>query len=204
MNDMETATIKIDEVTPHPRNVREGDIGAISQSLESNGQYKPIVYQKSTGFILAGNHTWKAAKQLGWKTIGATAFDCNDEQALRILIADNRASDLATYNEKELFDVLQELANSAAELDGTLYDGDDLDDLAYKLQGSQGFVAEGLTIGDLKDNYDNNDVRNLSLPYDREKIDVIKQRLEKIRRAMDVETFADVVWNLVEKQHDRS
>jgi hypothetical protein len=201
---MEQLTIEIDAVTPHPRNVREGDIGAISESLKANGQYKPIVYQPSTGHILAGNHTWKAAKALGWKTIGATAFDCTDEQALRILIADNRASDLATYNDKELFDVLQELADSVEGLQGTLYDGDELDDLAYRLQGSQGFVAEGLTLGELKDNYENNDVRNLSLPYDREKIELIKQRLETVRKKMDVETFSDVVWNLVEKQYDRS
>jgi hypothetical protein len=201
---MEQLTIEIDDVKPHPRNVREGDIGAISESLKANGQYKPIVYQPSTGHILAGNHTWKAAKALGWKTIGATAFDCTDEQALRILIADNRASDLATYNDKELFDVLQELADSVEGLQGTLYDGDELDDLAYRLKGTQGFIAEGLTLGELKDNYENNDVRNLSLPYDREKIELIKQRLETVRKKMDVETFSDVVWNLVEKQYDRS
>ena len=202
--DLSTEKINIDKVKPHPRNVREGDIGAISESLKANGQYKPIIYQPSTGHILAGNHTWKAAKALGWKQIIATAFDCDDEQALRILIADNRASDLATYNEQELFDVLKELAESTSGLEGTLYDGDGLDDLAYKLQGSQGFIAEGSTLAELKDGYDNNDVRNLSLPYDREKIELIKQRLELIRSKMSVETFSDVVWNLVEKQYDRS
>lgn len=204
MSAIETQTIDIDTVHPHPRNVRQGDIGAISQSLQAHGQYRPITYQKSSGRILAGNHTWKAAKALGWKNIVASAVICDDEQALKILLADNRSSDLATYDDKELMDLLKELSINDPLLEGTLYDGDDLDDLIYKMQGSQGFIAEGLTLEDLKEGYDNNDVRNLSLPYDREKIDLIKQRLEAIRNKMDVETFSDVVWNLVEKQYDRS
>ena len=204
MSAIETETIDIDTVHPHPRNVRQGDVGAICESLKAHGQYKPITYQKSTGRILAGNHTWKAAKALGWTNIVASAVVCDDDQALKILLADNRSSDLATYDDKELMELLKELSQNDPLLEGTLFDGDDLDDLIYKMQGSQGFIAEGLTLSDLKEGYDNNDVRNLSLPYDREKIDLIKQRLEAIRNKMDVETFSDVVWNLVEKQYDRS
>jgi hypothetical protein len=72
----------------------KGDVGAISESLKAHGQYRPITYQKSTGRILAGNHTWKAAKALGWKEINASAIECDDEQALRILLIDNRTSEL--------------------------------------------------------------------------------------------------------------
>jgi ParB-like chromosome segregation protein Spo0J len=118
--------INISELTPHPRNVRQGDIGAISVSLETFGQYRPIIYQKKTKHIIAGNHTWKAAKQLGWKTINAEAFDCDDDTALRILIADNRATDLATYDDTALLELLKELAATEKKLDGTLFEGDDL------------------------------------------------------------------------------
>ena len=51
----------IASVQPHPRNVRQGDVGAIATSLSTHGQYRPIVVQESTGHILAGNHTYKAA-----------------------------------------------------------------------------------------------------------------------------------------------
>lgn len=119
----------IDTVQPHPRNVRQGDIGAISQSLEAHGQYRPIVFQRSTGNIIAGNHTWKAAKALGWTKIDAIAFECNDEKALRILLVDNRSSDLATYDDAGLVELLKELADTDDGLLGTLWDGDDLDQL---------------------------------------------------------------------------
>jgi hypothetical protein len=121
--------IAIGSVKNHPRNVRQGDIGAISQSLKDNGQYRPIVVQRSTGYVLAGNHTLKAAKALGWKEIAATFIECDDDRALRILLADNRTNDLATYDDNALADLLKELATSAQGFTGSGYDGDDLDTL---------------------------------------------------------------------------
>lgn len=124
----------IDEITTHPKNVRQGDVGAISHSLVSHGQYRPIVVQKSTGNILAGNHTYLAAKALGWSSIAATFVDCDDEQALRILLVDNRTTDLATYDNGALIDLLKDLNSTAIGLDGTAFDGNDLDQLITDLQ----------------------------------------------------------------------
>lgn len=201
MSEIETQTIDIDTVHPHPRNVRQGDIGAISQSLQAHGQYRPITYQKSTGRILAGNHTWKAAKSLGWKNIVASAVICDDEQALKILLADNRSSDLATYDDKELMDLLKELSINDPLLEGTLYDGDDLDDLIYKMQGSQGFVMEGNDINAIIGEYENKDTRNLSLPYSMEQIETIRQRLTELQTNMNIDDWSTIVWQLVEERH---
>jgi site-specific DNA-methyltransferase (adenine-specific) len=127
--EIETLAINIDEVHTHPANVRQGDVGAISESLKAHGQYRPIVYQQSTHRILAGNHTYKAAKALGWTHIAATPVICDDEQALRILLADNKANDLATYDEPELIELLKQLADTSDGLLGTLFDEDELDSL---------------------------------------------------------------------------
>ena len=121
--------VDIETLQTHPRNVRQGDVGAISISLEKNGQYRPIVVHKSTSQILAGNHTYKAAKALGWTHIAATPVICDDEQALRILLADNKANDLATYDEPELIELLKQLADTSDGLLGTLFDEDELDSL---------------------------------------------------------------------------
>lgn len=134
-------------LTPHPRNVRQGDVGAIVTSLEAHGQYRPIVVQKETGHILAGNHTYQAAKALGWDKIAVTYVDCDNEQALRILLADNRANDLASYDDNALAELLTELAEGAG-LDGTLFEPEDLqnllDDLAPKdFAGTHGVDPSG-------------------------------------------------------------
>jgi len=125
--------VPIKDLQTHPRNVRQGDVGAISQSLEQHGQYRPIVVQRSTGRILAGNHTYKAAKALGWKDVAATYVDCDDDQAMRILLMDNRANDLATYDDSALVEMLKELLATDLQLEGTGFSPDDLDDLLQVL-----------------------------------------------------------------------
>jgi hypothetical protein len=133
---LETKSVSIDDVQPHPKNVRQGDIGAISESLTAHGQYRAIVVQKSTGHILAGNHTWKAAKALNWKQIEAHMIDCDDDRAMRIMLADNRANDLASYDDAALAELLKELNATDLGLDGTMFDGDALDRLVADIETS--------------------------------------------------------------------
>jgi hypothetical protein len=115
-------------------NVRQGDIGAIVESLKVHGQYRPIVVQRSTGHILAGNHTWKAARTVGLKTLDVTYVDVDDDEALRILLIDNRTNDLSTYDESALVELLKQLHFSERGLVGTGFDGDDIDELIKSLE----------------------------------------------------------------------
>ncbi|WP_206305530.1 ParB/RepB/Spo0J family partition protein [Actinacidiphila soli] len=122
--------VAIDDLAPYFRNPRTGDVDAIAESLRVNGQYKAIVVNRGThtgrpNEILAGNHTWAAAKQLGWEQIAATWVDVGDEDAARIVVVDNRTSDLAGYDSELLADILEELPD----LDGTGYDQGALDKL---------------------------------------------------------------------------
>lgn len=117
--------VDIDSLTEHPSNARQGDVGAISESLKAHGQYDPVKFRKETGEIVVGNHRWKAARALGWTKIAAVPLDIDADEALRILLNDNRSSDLASYNEPLLIDTLKALPD----LEGTGFDGDALDEL---------------------------------------------------------------------------
>jgi len=131
---IEHTIVDIDSVQPHEKNVRQGDIGAISESLKAHGQYRPIVVDKRTNRILAGNHTWKAAKALGWQQIAAGYVETkDDDEALRILLADNRTTDLASYDDSGLAELLKQLSETDIGLEGTAFDGDDLDALLKDL-----------------------------------------------------------------------
>lgn len=122
--------VLVETLRPHPENPREGDVAAIAESLTVNGQYRPLVVQAGTGVIVAGNHTWKAAQRLGWEFIDVVMLDIDDQQARRILLADNRLSDLAHYDDAALLLVLQELGT---DLDGTGYTAVSVEDLAKLL-----------------------------------------------------------------------
>ena len=120
-----TEIVSLNAVQPHPRNAREGDIGAISESLRVLGQFRPIVADSASKTILVGNHTWESARALGWTEIAVTWIDVTEEQATRILLADNKTADLATYNDEDL----QILLASLTEFSGTGFDGDDVDSI---------------------------------------------------------------------------
>ena len=120
-----TETVPISSLHAHPKNARKGDVDLIRESLASHGQYRPIVANKRNNYILAGNHTWRAAQQLGWKEISVSWVDVDDVEEKRIMLVDNRASDLASYDESLLVSLLR----SCEDMTGVGYTKDDLDDL---------------------------------------------------------------------------
>ncbi len=129
----EHKTVAIDSVRPHPRNVRQGDVGLIHESIGANGFYSDIIVQKSTGLIIVGNHRWSAALQAGAKEIPVKFIDVDDGAALRILLADNKTSDSAMNDDAALAELLQELAGDGG-LEGTGFSDDDLDELLSDLK----------------------------------------------------------------------
>ena len=131
--------VKISTVKHRGKNPRKGDVELIKESLEVNGQYRPIVVNKNTGEVLAGNHTLKAAKALGWKKIAATFVEASEEEAARIVLVDNRANDVATYENTVLVDLLKEFED----LKGTGYSNADITTILQELGADA--VQEGET-----------------------------------------------------------
>jgi ParB-like chromosome segregation protein Spo0J len=66
-----------------------------------------------------------AARELGWEEIDASFVDVSDEEATRIVLVDNRTSDLATYDDE----LLAELLEGLGDLAGTGFDDQALDEL---------------------------------------------------------------------------
>lgn len=123
--------VPLDQLKPYGTNPRRGDVAAIADSLRANGQYRPIVVNRRTREVLAGNHTLAAARDLGWTHIAATWVDADPEQAARIVLIDNRANDLASYDDTVLAELLASLNGQLA---GTGYDNADLDALLAGLE----------------------------------------------------------------------
>ena len=127
----QVASVPLSSLEAYPTNPRRGDIEAIAQSLKAHGQYRPIVVQYGSNFILAGNHTYKAAKKLGWKKIKITYVDVDEESARKIVLADNRLTDLAGYNEP----LLKSLLNALPELEGTGFTQSEVETLDRLISG---------------------------------------------------------------------
>lgn len=105
-------------LAPHPRNPNKGDVGAIRASIDKNGWYGAVTVQEATGYILAGNHRFFAAAGKKAPEIPAVVLNCDDETALRILLADNQVARRAIIDEEKVRELLDDLGS----LDGTGYD----------------------------------------------------------------------------------
>lgn len=102
--------VPVGDLTTHPQNPRRGNIDRIADSLSRFGQMRPIPYQESTGYIVAGNHTFRAAVEtLGWTHVAAVPAELEDGEALAYVIADNRTADLGEYDDAALAAALNSL-----------------------------------------------------------------------------------------------
>lgn len=121
--------VPIDSVQQHPDNANNGDVDEIMMSIETGIMYHPATVQQSTGYLLRGNHTWLACKEMGatqFPIKPLTPEECDDTLALKILMGDNRIANLA------MMDRGQELAN------------------LYRLQESDALVGSGYRDADIE------------------------------------------------------
>lgn len=176
----------IDSLRTHPENPRRGDIDLIAKSLDTYGQLKPVIAKSLDGqdTIYAGNHTWQAAKQLGWTHIAVSrpAY-LSDEEADRYLLMDNRASDLAGYDTGELTALLEERAD-AGTLERTGFDQDDLNELR-----AEAAALSGATLDEFRQARDEDDAADGPEP-DRNPTPPLRQMLLTFRPAETFDGFA--------------
>jgi ParB-like chromosome segregation protein Spo0J len=125
--------VRMDEIHPHPQNPNRGNIGAISESIESNGFFGIVGFQKSSKSIIFGNHRYLAAIENHAETIPALEIDVDDERAYRMMLVDNRVATFAENDSELLADILQHLAQTPDALQGTGFTSEYLDELLEEL-----------------------------------------------------------------------
>lgn len=102
---LEQALVAVSELKLDPANPRRhGDrnLEAIRASLFQFGQLRPIVVQRSTMQVVAGNGTMRAAQMLGWTHVAATVTAMSDAEARAFSVADNRTAELAEWDPDQL------------------------------------------------------------------------------------------------------
>lgn len=101
--------VAIDSIRPHPKNNNEGDIEAIRGSMQENDFYGACIVQRSSGYIVAGNHRWLVGKDEGLTEIPVIFIDVDNKQALRILVADNATARRAKVNAEATYRIVKAL-----------------------------------------------------------------------------------------------
>lgn len=221
-----------DRLRPHPANPRRGDVDLIRESIRRNGWIGSIVAQTSTGYILAGNHRFLAGRAEGIERFPVHWVDLDDDTALRTLLADNRTSDVATYDDPMLLQLFAQVGDpvEAAKILGNAdsTDAERAEALRYLAStapserfGGTGWssgavqqIAMGLEGGDATDNgargnkeldrerWATVDVRQIGLVMDEAEFGRAVRILLFIRESEGLETNTDAVLWLLTRYND--
>lgn len=192
--------VKVGELTEHPDNPRRGDMVAIKDSMETHGFVGAIIAQRSTGRVLAGNHRLKAAKEAGAEEVPVLWLEVDDEAALRILLADNKTSDDATYDPTALQSVLRELLETEQGLLGSGYAAKEVEALLAELREPKGRDGsrESKSMGEHLQEYEGQAKRVIVLDFPLEEYKEVSWRLAKLREELGVDSNSAAVKMLLE------
>ncbi len=168
--DLRPLAVEIEQLQPDTKNARrhsEQNIRAIAASLREFGQLKPIVVNRTTKTIEAGNGTLEAARQLGWTHLAAVWVDHDPHAAIGFAIADNRTAELANWDDALLAELLAGVQESTPDLYADLLldelqqpaDGDATDDAGEDTDAaSQAFPDTFPVVVDCRDEDDQKDL----------------------------------------------
>lgn len=130
---------KTSELIPYINNPRynEAAVDAVASSIKNFGFKQPIVIDKNNE-IVAGHTRLLAAKKLGLESVPCLiADDLNEAQIKAFRLADNKVSELATWNMELLDNELHELSLEEIDFDMSEFgfdpDVESFKDLQYKI-----------------------------------------------------------------------
>jgi hypothetical protein len=184
--------VKCDTLKFDPANARQHsdrNLETIQKSLTEFGQRKPIVVWKDT--VIAGNGTLRAALALGWTDIEITRVpdDWSKDQITAYAVADNRTSDLASWDEEVLLDILADLDGYDL-LAASGFTDEEIDDLRAFVEEAEPDVThptnvtDSLTISDLAERYANRATRQLVSDYPNHVFVWVVERLDSNSQAI--------------------
>ena len=101
---MNVQNISLNDIHPYAKNPRKNDeaVSAVAASIREFGFLVPLVIDRNHE-IVAGHTRYRAAKQLGMKDVPCViADDLSEDQIKAFRLADNRVSEMATWDQELL------------------------------------------------------------------------------------------------------
>lgn len=139
---MNIINIKLSDLKPYEKNPRNNKdaVDYVANSIKEFGFKVPIVVEKNNT-IVCGHTRYYACKKLGIKEVPCViADDLTDEQIKAYRLADNKVSEIATWD----FDLLNDELDDLLNFDMSLYGFNDSDDLELDIEHETKENAESI------------------------------------------------------------
>lgn len=124
---------RIDELLPAPYNPRKDltpddkEYQKIKRSIEEFGYIQPIIVNKRTNIIIAGNQRYKVLVDLGYTEVDCVEVDVSEQEEKTLNLAMNKIDN--EWDMTALKDLLQELDTGELDMDLTGFDNWEIEQL---------------------------------------------------------------------------
>jgi len=138
-HDQRIVNVPIEDIKliPNPRIHPEKEIEELIKSIEIYGMINEVGISKADGTLLLGYARYEAHKRLGRKTIPARLLDIDPEEYHALIIADNRISDLASWDFEMLIKQIDTDLGGDIETHFIAYTPDEIEQLRHWQEESQ-------------------------------------------------------------------
>jgi len=133
--------VPVASLVPDPGNARlhpQANLDAIMASLRRFGAAEPLVVQAGTRRIVAGHGRLQAMKALGWTECDVVELPLTATDAMALGVALNETALSATWDDRALATILEQLRAEDGGLDGVGFSPADLDKLLDDLKLAAG------------------------------------------------------------------
>ena len=135
--------VDIETLIPWTKNPRINDqaVEHVKQSIKRFGFASPIIARTEDNRVIAGHTRLKAAQVLGLSRVPVRFLNLDEQESSLLALADNKLGELADWDEVALAEILKDLQEEQADLDGLGWDDSEIDDLINSIEEP----TEGLT-----------------------------------------------------------
>jgi len=123
--------VSLDSIKLNPKNPRKNDaaVDKILGSIEQFGFTNPILVRKADNTIIAGHTRFKALKKRGAKIAPVVFLDMTEKQADAYMLADNKLSELADWDDAGVAKLIAELQVEGIDIPSLGFDQSEIDEL---------------------------------------------------------------------------
>lgn len=120
--------VSIADLKPWADNPRDNEsaVAGVADSIKRFGFASPIIARKADGEVIAGHTRLKAAIKLGLTQVPVRYMDLDPADAHLLALADNKVAEVAEWDAEGLAEVLRELAEGGADLEGLGWSDEEL------------------------------------------------------------------------------
>ena len=158
--------VPLSSLNPAPYNPRKIDpkqLELLEKSIKEDGYVEPMVWNESTGNLVAGHQRLKVLQKLGVETIEVSVVNLSEEKEKVLNLRLNKQA--GEWDFVQLADLLQELDTGSLSMDLTGFSEEELEDIMTFVGGEFKRPDFNTLIDEFENKKEGNDTKNQNWFY---------------------------------------